>query len=411
MTTSVNVTRPYGTVQLGGYLYIASQGENALIRVNASDLTGKTTFYAITTPIGITTDGTYIYITRAGGQIYQINPATGLPTAAGAPWASTTAYYLAADTVNSIMYVSTGSTSITKIAYNGITGAVGAISTNWSTGYTSAAELLVNNTDGNLYISDDIGVKIVSLASGGSPTLIITPTSPASGNQAITILNNYLYIGSNNGGNVSVYNYPSYSLVSNNWKTGQGNVSNLYAYNNNIYLSNYNGQVILYEPYGVCFLKGTKILCEDGYQLIEDLKPGMKVKTLLNGYQLIDEIKNDRIYNAGDKKRYIERLYLLSQENYPDLTEDLIITGGHSILVDHLTPGQHESTVLELGDIFVTDNKYRLLAYLDNKAKPYDRQGMFDIYHICLQHEDPQKNYAIYANGLLVESCCKRHII
>ena len=131
----------------------------------------------------------------------------------------------------------------------------------------------------------------------------------------------------------------------------------------------------------------------------------------LNGYQLIDQVKNDRIYNPGDKKRYIERLYLLSKENYPDLTEDLVITGGHSILVDNLTAYQHEQTILELGDIFVTYYKYRLLAHLDDKTQPYDQQGMFEIYHICLQNEDAQRNYAIYANGLLVESCCKRHII
>jgi len=406
--SSVAVTRPYGTVALGGYLYIASQGENKLIRVNL-DLSNRTDIYSIATPIGLTTDGTYLYITRAGGQIYQINPSTGLPTASGAPWATTAAYYLAADTSNRIMYVSTGSTSITKIAYD-IVGNIGTVTPNWSTGYTSAAQMFVNNSDNYLYISDDVSVKRVSLTAGGAPTTIITPTGPASGNQSITILTNYLYVGSNNGQNISVYNYPGFSLVNNSWKTSLSNVDNLYSFNGSIYASIYGGSVNLYERYDICFLKGTKIKTQNGYQAIEDLKVGDLVQTSLNGFVPVEIIKQSSIYNKGDNTRITDRLYILEKSFYPELFENLVITGGHSLLVDNLTQQERDQTVSQLGNIFVTENKYRLLACIDEKTIPYPNEGTFDIYHICLENEHDQGNYGIYANGLLVESCCKRHI-
>jgi hypothetical protein len=409
---TVNVNHPYGTVQLGGYLYIASQQDNMVYRVNASDLSGKTSFYSVTTPIGLTTDGTYLYVTRAGNSIYQITQA-GAATASGAPWLSTPGvYYLTTDTTNENIYASISSNgTITKIPYD-VAGNVGTPVTNWSTGYTSPAEMFVNNANGLLYVSDDNGVYTTLLGTGGTKTLIINLSSSggASGNQSVSILDNYLYVGTNNAQNISVYNYPGYSLVSNNWKVSQGNISNLYAYNNKIYASNYGGNVAIYEPYGVCFLKGTKILCENGYTLIENLKPGDLVKTLLNGYVPIDTIKSSKMYNSGDNKRTRDRLYILSRYFYKQLFEDLIVTGPHSVLVDSLTLLQQQRIKSDLGHLFVTDKKYRLPVYLDNQSNTYRKEGTFDIYHICLKHENEEYNYGIFANGLLVESCCKKHI-
>ena len=56
----------------------------------------------------------------------------------------------------------------------------------------------------------------------------------------------------------------------------------------------------------------------------------------------------------------------------------------------------------------VTDYKYRLLACLDERAKPYLEEGVFNIWHIALDHGNYYMNYGIYANGLLVETCSKR---
>ena len=155
----------------------------------------------------------------------------------------------------------------------------------------------------------------------------------------------------------------------------------------------------------ICFLKGSKILCNTGYIPIEELKQGMLVKTLLNGYVPIHTLHKDTIYNPGIFTRTENSLYLLSKMMYPDLFENLVITGGHSILVDTLTETEKRVIVNSLDAIYITDDKYRLPAFLDERAVNYRHGGVFEIYHITLENENEFYNYGIWANGLLVESC------
>jgi hypothetical protein len=63
-----------------------------------------------------------------------------------------------------------------------------------------------------------------------------------------------------------------------------------------------------------------------------------------------------------------------------------------------------------LGDIFITDRKYRLMAYLDERSEPYTETGRHTIWHMALENNDYFMNYGIYANGLLVESTSKRYM-
>ena len=63
-----------------------------------------------------------------------------------------------------------------------------------------------------------------------------------------------------------------------------------------------------------------------------------------------------------------------------------------------------------MGRIFVTDNKYRLIACVDNEAQPWTNEGIFNIYHLALDTNDININFGIYANGLLVETCCIKTI-
>ena len=58
-----------------------------------------------------------------------------------------------------------------------------------------------------------------------------------------------------------------------------------------------------------------------------------------------------------------------------------------------------------MGEIFITDNKYRLMSYLDEKNEPYLLEGIFNIWHFALEHVNCKMNYGIYANGLLVKEC------
>jgi hypothetical protein len=156
-----------------------------------------------------------------------------------------------------------------------------------------------------------------------------------------------------------------------------------------------------------CFNEGSKILCfkdnEEEYIPIQNIKKGDLVKTYKHGFQRVEIIGKKKMYNLNSSKKE-DRMYLLSKENYPELFEDLYITGYHSILVNNVTDEQIEKTREIVSMLFKTDDKYRLMASLDPKAEEITEEGEYTIYHFALEHEDIFMNYGVYANGLLVES-------
>ena len=168
----------------------------------------------------------------------------------------------------------------------------------------------------------------------------------------------------------------------------------------------YNIRVIPPTP---CFLEGTTILCnvnnQDVYMPIEEIVNGTLVKTSINGYKKVVAIGNASIQNTNTDERKQERLYKCTPANYPELKEDLYITGCHSILVDSLTEKEREDTIKHVKKIFVTDNKYRLMACVDKRAEPWQSEGTYTIWHFALENENVKMNYGVYANGgLLVET-------
>jgi hypothetical protein len=181
-----------------------------------------------------------------------------------------------------------------------------------------------------------------------------------------------------------------------------------------------NGSILRYGSDGPsvpCFGENTKILCynseksEEEYVFIQYIRPGTLVKTLMNGYVRVDMIGKTTIRSYANDDRIKNRLYKCTKEKYPEIVgEDLILTGWHSILVDYLNDEQREKTIQEIKHLYITDKKYRLFAFLDPRAEPYQVEGELPIYHIALENNDYYMNYGVYANGLLVESCSKRYL-
>ena len=171
------------------------------------------------------------------------------------------------------------------------------------------------------------------------------------------------------------------------------------------------------SPTPICFLEGSMILCynlktyAEEYRPIETLRKGMFVKTIFDGYKRIDLIGSSKIYNPGNSMRSKYRLYRCPKEKYQNMTEDLIVTGCHSILVQQLTNQERNDVIEVQGATFVTDRLYRLPACVDRRAVPFEQEGLFSIWHLALEHADPFMNYGIYANGLIVETTSKRMML
>jgi hypothetical protein len=139
----------------------------------------------------------------------------------------------------------------------------------------------------------------------------------------------------------------------------------------------------------------------DTYLPIESITPGTLVKTLLHGYKKAELVGNWQINNTGTDNR----LYKCSPNDFPELIKDLYITSYHSILSSTITITQLHKTIEKLGMIYTTDGKYRILACIDERAKLWNSPGIYTIWNLALENEDPTMNYGIYAEGLLVDTC------
>ena len=191
-------------------------------------------------------------------------------------------------------------------------------------------------------------------------------------------------------------------------------ISTLLVSNNYLFISSKTKFIIgiLKLPQApTCFKENTKILTKSGYRLIQDLKVGDLIKTTNNFYKPIVMIGKNQFYHSASKTRVKNQLYKCNHENYPEVFEDLIITGCHSILVNEFkNEREKEGTIKINGEIFVTDKKYRLPVCIDERSCVFEKNDNYIIYHFALENDDYYANYGVYANGLLVETCSKRYL-
>jgi hypothetical protein len=162
----------------------------------------------------------------------------------------------------------------------------------------------------------------------------------------------------------------------------------------------------------ICFLEGSKILTDKGYVPVEQLKVGDMVKTVNHGFVAIQALSSGKSNQLSLEKRLDHQMYVCPTKNFPEAFEDLVITGFHSILVKDF-PSEEEKKETEhmLSGLPMTDGYYLLPSRVDRRTEIYDKPGTHNIYHVCLECEDDDKNYGIYANGILVESISKNHLL
>ena len=160
-----------------------------------------------------------------------------------------------------------------------------------------------------------------------------------------------------------------------------------------------------------CFLQGARILRldpetdEEEYIAVEKLRRGDLIRTATCGYKTVAFIGRGTLRNpAGDPNRK-NRLYKFQDKNkrHPPL----FITGDHCLLYKEkdITPEKRREVREYMGDDYITEVYHRVPACLDEHATQYEGNGPVTIWHFALEHNNLYNNYAVYANGILVETC------
>ena len=162
----------------------------------------------------------------------------------------------------------------------------------------------------------------------------------------------------------------------------------------------------------ICFNEGTKILClnkqfEEEYIPIEHLRKGDIVKSYKHGYRRVDLIGKNSMIN--DPNRFTNCMYKMEKTAENGLIEDLIVTGGHSILVDDL--GDHkEKNDKIFGSTLMIDDKYLLLSAVSNDFKKIENVNLYTYYHFTLENDgDDDERFGVWANGILTETPSKNY--
>lgn len=389
-----------GLTILNNYLYVACSDANKIARINLNDPTDYNVSWVnssqnLRNPTGLAVYNNELFVNLNGNSVALNIPLT---------------YQATSTVVNSWYKLKIRNNATNEIIFTG------SFYTEKRTGYTNPQEYIDNYDEiiKGVYLETDVELS----------NNIIAGANHDYGADYKFVSNNFTYYGTaittipsldSVYGAVewSIWIYDdlptlSYKNSSNVWNdiNNSGVEPSLFA----LEFTSLSGPPSLPVKYP-CFKQGSKIRTFKGYKKVEDLRTGDLVKTLRDGFKPIVLIGKSEINHSASKSRIKEQLYKCSRLEYPELTEDLVLTGCHSILVDEFVSEEQKDRVIEvMKNIYVTDNKYRLPACADPRASVYEKPGTYTIYHLALENDDYYMNYGIYANGLLVESCSKRYL-
>lgn len=151
-----------------------------------------------------------------------------------------------------------------------------------------------------------------------------------------------------------------------------------------------------------CFDESTKILClrddKEEQVLVSELKKGDLVVTYKHGALPILKIgKATLLFNSNPD--YRQTMYRLKKTD--EMTDDLLVTGRHGILLDDWSTHVTEESRSHEPHTKI-DDKVLLSAGYCNLFTAEKEPKTHTIYHFALEGE--QRRYGIYANGALMET-------
>lgn len=176
------------------------------------------------------------------------------------------------------------------------------------------------------------------------------------------------------------------------------------------------GMQIVIDGVYPCFKEGSKILRLDpetdmeSYVPVETLRRGDLIKTATCGHKAVAFIGRGTLRNPvddPDKKNRLYRFRDIHKKHPP-----LYLTGEHCLLYKEkdIPEAKRREVREHMGDDYITETYHRVPACLDDKGKPYkidanNSEGPVTIWHFALEHNNLYNNYAVWANGILVETC------
>jgi photosystem II stability/assembly factor-like uncharacterized protein len=181
---------------------------------------------------------------------------------------------------------------------------------------------------------------------------------------------------------------------------------------NTVSLSNSNGIVgtnsgVYYSSTPLCYEANTLILVleneEEVYKKVSELKVGDLVKTYKQGYKKVKLLRSFN-YKPLDRDNELNLLYKHKENG-------VILTAGHSILVDDLTEEEEVNNLKYEFNQTIEDKKL-LLACSSDKFEKIDDDLEYELHHFSLESDEPKAHYGVYiTDGILSESCSEAALL
>ena len=416
-------TTPYGITCDSKYLYLADfNGGNVNLydRISGVNITLVSGYTSVR---GLAFDSSYLYFSlQTTGAVYKISNPYYTPDYSIGTAPTINSITITSNTFNVNFTPGTGGNpapttyfySLNGGAYTNANSTTSPILiTGLSFGVNYNVTLIANNLGGNT-VASNVVVGFIPYPVGSAPTITsITNNTPTSisvfftpGTGGTPAPTTYFY--SLNGGAYTNANSTTSPILITGLSSGINYNVTLIANNlgGNTVASNV---VVGFIPYP-CFLQGTKILRlnvetdEEEYVAVEKLRRGDLITTYNHGYKAIELIGSKVIPRPLDISKPSSRLYWFRKSRIPRLREDLCVTGDHCILHKMISTEKKHQVFAYMGDIFITEDHYRVPAFLDDRAESYENADAATIWHFALENPNIYHNYGVMANGILVES-------
>ena len=100
-------------------------------------------------------------------------------------------------------------------------------------------------------------------------------------------------------------------------------------------------------------------------------------------------------------------MYKMKKTEENGLTEDIIVTGGHCVLVDDLGEFKEKNDKI-FGSTLMIDDKYKLLCGVSTDFVKLENRLPYTYYHFILENNgDDDERFGVWANGMLSETPSK----